>query len=123
VVVAAELRGVAVARGGADQARRIAPRAAAQDAALAIAGAPRRAVERAADVELVPAILDPFPDIAEHVVEAEGVRREARNRHRRASAEGATRADAVRVAGADHVAPVIGRRGAGARGIFPFRLA
>ena len=49
------------------------PGAAAQDATIAVAGRPGRAVRRSAFVAVVVAILDPLPGIAVHVVEAPGI--------------------------------------------------
>ena len=49
---------------------------AADDADSAIAARPWRAVGRRASVALVPAILRPLHNVADHVVETESVRRE-----------------------------------------------
>src|SRR5688572_6473828 len=55
----------------------------------AIAGEPGAAVRRSACVARVPAVLGPFPDVAEHVVEAEAVRRVAGHRRGEVMAVGA----------------------------------
>src|SRR4051812_32508956 len=52
------------------------PGAPAHDALAAVAVLPGRAVGRRTLVAVMPAVAYPFPDIAEHVVEAERVRRE-----------------------------------------------
>src|SRR5579872_2361357 len=51
----------------------VAPTAATRDPERAVAGKPRAAVRGCAIVVFIPAILDPFPGIADHVVQAEQV--------------------------------------------------
>ena len=98
------------------------PGTAANDTAATVTSPPRRAVRGCTLVAVVEAILHPFPDVAVHVVEAERIGGERADRRRLLVVPLAAAAVAVGVALADLVAPGIGRLGAGARGIFPFRL-
>ena len=60
--------------GRADEFALVTPGATADNAVVQIAAAkPRRCVRWRAVVVLVPAILNPFPDVAEHVVNPESV--------------------------------------------------
>src|SRR5215475_4211712 len=68
---------VRAAVGGAEVPRFVVPGTAAHDTLSAVATCrPCRAVRRRSVVVVVPAILDPLPDIAVHVVQAECIRRE-----------------------------------------------
>src|SRR5213594_29150 len=49
------------------------PAATAENVPVAISTRPRPAVRGCADVVCVPAVLHPLPDVAQHVVEAEGI--------------------------------------------------
>src|ERR1700722_12941478 len=60
----------------AQELRRIAPGAAADNPLVAVVGLPGRTVRGRAVVAGVITVLDPFPDIAEGVVKAERVGRE-----------------------------------------------
>jgi len=106
---------------GRAEAQRIAePGTAAKDTVVAIALIyPGRAVFRCPFVVGVQTILDPFPDIAVHIVKAELIGR------KRADWSGpavplAAASVAVGVAFADLVAPRIDRRRAGTSRILPF---
>src|ERR1700688_1528360 len=68
--------GAAQAEGRAQNLRLVAPRAAANDTLDAIPPRPFCPVLGRAVVAVVIAVLDPLPGVAEHVVEAERVRRE-----------------------------------------------
>src|SRR5262249_31495707 len=68
---------VPIAAGGADIARVVHPRAAALDALGAARRLPRASIGRSAAIVAAPAVGDPLPHPACHVVEAERVRREA----------------------------------------------
>src|SRR5579872_2627705 len=87
------------------------------------AGDPYRAVSRRISVIIVPTVLRPLPDAADHIVEAECIRRERADRRRRLVVPSRAATVAVRIALTNIVAPWIGRGGARARGIFVFGLA
>ncbi len=136
--VDAEILGAAVAHGRAHQARLADPAAAAGDTELAIALVPHRAVGWRADIARVPAIGDPFPGVAHHVEQAEGVGLELARRRgedvairaqehlgRIARLPGLRRARLVGDVGVAtgllaRVAPRPCGQRAGARGVFPF---
>src|SRR5688572_8561166 len=69
---------VAVAR--SQVVRRREPRAAAHLAGCTIAVETRGAVARCATVRIAPAVLHPLEHVADHVVQAEGIRRESADR-------------------------------------------
>src|SRR5207237_7206677 len=79
-------------------------------------------VGRRSVVSIVPAILHPFPDIAEHVPQTKWVRRERSDRSRLLVVPGGAASLAIGVGASDLVAPPIGRRGPCASRIFPFRF-
>src|SRR5262249_33661991 len=83
---------------------------------------PWRTVWRRSLVIAVIAILDPFPEVAVHVVEAERVGEERADWRRLPAIPLTAAAVAVGVPVPDLVAPGIGRAGTGARGVFPFGL-
>src|SRR5262245_9427007 len=95
-------------------------RTAANEPVVAVASDPGRAVVRCAVVIGMQTILDPLPDVAVHVVEAERVGRKRADRRGLAAVKIAAAAVAVGVVFAELVAPRIGRRRAGARRILPF---
>src|SRR5262245_12333755 len=113
-----EHRPVAARR--AQRTRAILERAAAHDAAAAVAAGPGRAVGARVAIVLAEAVLDPLRDVAVHVVEAERIGPPAVDRM------GAT----FRVAGEPGVLPEHGlvrserevRLPSGTRGVFPFGL-
>src|SRR5262245_7996141 len=98
------------------------PATATGDTATAIAGCPYRAIRRRPVVVAMPTILDPFPDIAVHVVETERIGGERADRGGLSTVPLAAAAVAVGVAFADLLAPGIGLGAAGTRRILPFRL-
>ena len=91
---------------------------------VAILFDPGAAVRGRADIVFVPAIRRPLPGIAQHAVKPERIGRES-CRHRRARWLSQWLPQPLQLAllAADSVAPPARRRGAGARGIFPFRFA
>src|SRR5262245_43884345 len=64
------------ADGRAHEFALVAPGATADNAVIRIGGKPSRCIRWRAVVILLPAILDPLPDVAEHVVKPESVWRE-----------------------------------------------
>src|SRR6266481_2849179 len=105
------------------------PGAAADAAPPAIALRPRRPVGRGAFVALVPAILDPLPDVALPLEEAPGVRLEAVGRNRLLPKLALGTAPVgevpvvVRLFWRDRRAPPERRLGAGADHVFQLRLS
>ena len=65
-----------VAAGRAEDPRIVEPGTAADDAATANLSRPRRTISGCSVVIVVIAVLDPLPDVAMHVVEAERIGRE-----------------------------------------------
>ena len=114
---------VPVAGRGAQKPREVDPGAAAQHAKAALAGDPWRTVGRGADVPRVPAVLDPHPHVAVHVVQAVRVRRERTDGRRSLEVPPASTATAVCPVLPDLVAPVVFRRRPGTRRVLPLGLA
>src|SRR5262249_21698014 len=84
---------------------------------------PRRAVGGwISRIAAGPAVLHPLPHIAVHVVQAESTGGKRADRSRPLKVPLATTAVTVGISLAELVAPGIGRRGPGARRIFPFGL-
>ena len=105
------------------ESREVDPGAAAQYAAAAPAGDPCRTVRRGADVSIVPAVLDPLPHVAVHVVQAERVRRERAHRRCLPAVPPAPAATTVCSVFADLVSRVVLRRRPRTRRLLPLRLA
>src|SRR5262245_41225048 len=122
VCVVAHVGVVAKARRRAHVARLAVERAAAQHALSALAGRPRGTVLWGAAIIVVPAILDPLGSIAGSVEQPERIGRKTSGGDRLLPGIAAALA-AIGKAAADVAPPPIGRLGAGARRIFPFRLA
>src|SRR5262249_25207460 len=66
---------ISEAKRGTEEYRILEPRAAPGDAVFAVAGSPNGPILGCTLVAAVRAILDPFHDVAQHIVEAECVRR------------------------------------------------
>src|SRR5262245_47125446 len=91
--------------------------------AVAVRLGPRAAVGGRGQIALVPAVLGPLPDIAEHAVEPERIGLERIDLGEDFVIIGAAAAIAVRAARADFVAPPARRCRAAARGEFPLGFA
>jgi hypothetical protein len=91
--------------GGANLVKKTGPGTAAEAMAAAIAGHPCRSIGRRTTVVLVQAVLYPFPDIADHVMETESVRREGANRSGLCAVPLAAAASAIGIIAADRVSP------------------
>src|SRR5262245_10097953 len=101
------------ADGRADDLALVAPGTAADDTVARIAAEqPRRSVCRRAVVVLVPAILDPLPDIAVHIVKPPRVRLQRSNRRRLLPVPLTAAAVAIGMAHIGIVAPGIAGAGA-----------
>src|SRR5262249_10439875 len=127
VVVAAVVGVLAVAVGGAAGVAAGVPAPAAQHAHPAARGAFRVAVQTAAVVVLLEPIAAPLPDVAVHVVQAEGVglvRADGGRAGEIRTVAGAVGVIAVEVRGegAEAVAVVEGGRRPGAAGVLPLGL-
>ena len=117
------VRGCASAAiGGADFIEEARPGTAAKAMLAAIPGHPCRAVDRCLTVVLVRAILDPLPDIANHVMETELVWPERADRSRLRGVPLAAAAGAIGIIGASLVSPGIDRLRPSARGVLVFRF-
>src|SRR5262245_2623896 len=93
------------------------PGAATQHSVAAIAAGPGATVAGRTVVAIVPAVLDPLPDVAMHVEQPPGIGAIA------ADLAGPAKVVAVvRVVRRDLVAPRVARPGASPAGVFPFRL-
>src|SRR5262249_21466977 len=123
-IIEVAARGVGAGSGGGTHERRhVGPGAAAEHPPAAIARGPCAAVPGRADIALVPAILGPLPDVAEHVVEAEWTRLDAAGIGDLLAVPAAPAAVAVGIALADRLAPPAGAGGTGARCVFPLGFA
>src|SRR5262245_9174093 len=119
-IVVPEVNGVSNAACRAQLLWRVVPGAAAVDTPSTILTCrPRRAILRSAVVVVMTAILNPFPNIAVHVVHAKSIGGERADRNRLLVVPLTAATFAVGVALADLVAPRVGRRCSGARGILP----
>src|SRR6185436_3953407 len=83
----------------------------------------RTAVSRPIAHTVMKTVFDPLRDVAVHVVEPEGIRREPHDRRRLAPVPLAAAVGAIGVATAGLVAPPVAHIGPGARGILPLGLA
>ncbi len=122
-VVVPVVGGIPVAVGGAEVPRVVVPRAAALHAPPTVTAQPGTAVARRPFIAVVPAVLDPFPDVAMYVMQPPGIRIEAADRCRLLIVPAAAAAIAVGAVAADGVAPPVDRARARPRRIFPLGLA
>ena len=107
--------------GRADLLSNAGPGTAAKAMAAAIpARHPCRSVDRRATVVLVQAIFDPLPDITNHVIETEMVRREGADRSGLRGVPPAAATGAIGIVAADVVSPGIGRLRPSARCVLVF---
>ena len=102
------------------ETRKVEPGPTAQSAVIAIAAGPRIAIVRCTAIRAVPAILDPLPHIAVHVIKAKGVGRKTTNRTCLIVIPLASTAITIGPVAADIIAPAIAGCGARACRIFPF---
>src|SRR5207253_1754381 len=113
--------GVPLARRRSQYPGRIEPRATAIDAHAGIPRLRCAAVRRRTGVSFGITILRPLPDVAGHVIEAEGVRRF--RSHRVGAPPGVALEPGIAVRVGLVVSPEEARCGPGARCVFPLRLA
>src|SRR5262249_38327996 len=113
--------GAAEAAGRAEESWTVVPRPTADDTATCIAALkPGRTVRWRAFVLVVVNILNPFPNVAGHVVKAERIWFERSYWRRLLAIPWTAAAAAIGVGFANVIAPVIAGLGSSPRGIFPF---
>ena len=103
--------------------REAVPGTAAQLALITCPARPRAPITRRTPVTVVPAILHPFPHVARRIENTNGVRLETPHRCRTLIVPLAATAVAVRLVGADVVAPRVFGRASRPRQVFPLCFA
>ena len=111
-----------VAVGRAAVPRAVDPGTAAPHVFITVPTLPGTPIPRRSPVVLVPAILHPFPYVARRIEQTESIRLETPHGGRTRVPSTAAPV-AVRLVGADVVAPVVYCRASRPRHVFPFRLA
>src|SRR5262252_1837013 len=122
-IVEAQRRIESIATGAADEAPRVVPASATRDTRFAVSVAgPRATVTRRKRIRVVPAVVDPLPHVAEHVIQAKRIRRETPARRGLQVVPDASASVAVGAIPVDAVAPIAHADGSGARRVLPLRF-